>query len=89
MLNFDDYVYSVDVNDYVKRETPKDNAMIDPQTGCDDDYDEALQFCINEIIEEIHRIKELDNLAVESVYYSMFGKEIEQRYQEYLQELQV
>jgi len=61
--------------------------MIDPQTGCDDDYDAALKFCIEEIIEEIHRVKELDRLAVESVYYSIFGKEIEQRYQEYLDEL--
>ena len=57
--------------------------MIDQQTGCDDNYDEALQFCIEEIIEEIHRVKELDNLSVESIYYSMFGQEIEQRYQEY------
>ena len=61
--------------------------MIDQQTGCDDDYDAALQFCIEEIIEEIHRVKELDRLAVESVYYSMFGKDIEKRYQEYLNEL--
>lgn len=61
--------------------------MLDQQTGCDDDYDAALQFCINEIIEEIHRVKELDNLAVESVYHSIFGKEIEQRYQEYLNSL--
>jgi hypothetical protein len=60
---------------------------VDPQTGCDDDYDEALKFCINEIIEEIHRIHELDNLAVESIYFSVFGQEIEQRYQEYLNEL--
>ena len=60
---------------------------VDPKTGCDDDYDEALKFCINEIIEEIHRIKELDNLSVENVYYSIFGKEIEARYQEYLNEL--
>ena len=63
--------------------------MIDPQTGCDDDYDEALKFCIDEIIEEIHRIKELDKLSVESIYYSMFSKEIEQRYQEYLGECKV
>jgi hypothetical protein len=60
---------------------------IDKETGCDDDYDEALKFCIEEIIEEIHRVKELDHLAVESVYYSIFGKEIEQRYNEYLNEL--
>ena len=63
--------------------------MIDPQTGCDDDYDEALKFCIDEIIEGIHRIKELDKLSVESIYYSMFSKEIEQRYQEYLGECKV
>jgi len=58
--------------------------MMDTQTGCDDQYDEALKFCIDEIIEEIHRVKELDNLAVENIYYSMFGQEIELRYQEYL-----
>jgi len=61
--------------------------MIDKQTGCDDDYDDALKFCIEEIIEEIHRIKELDKLAVESIYSTLFGQEIEQRYQEYLNEL--
>jgi hypothetical protein len=61
--------------------------MIDQQTGCDDDYNAALKFCIEEIIEEIHRVKELDRLAVESVYYSIFGKDIEARYQEYLNEL--
>ena len=60
---------------------------IDKETGCDDDYDEALKFCIEEIIEEIHRVKELDRMSVESVYYSIFGKEIEQRYNEYLNEL--
>jgi len=60
---------------------------VDSQTGCDDQYDEALKFCIEEIIEEIHRVKELDNLAVESIYHSMFGKEINERYQEYLNDL--
>jgi len=61
--------------------------MIDKQTGCDDDYDEALKFCIEEIIEEIHRVKELDKLAVESIYFSLFGVDVEARYQEYLNEL--
>jgi len=60
---------------------------VDKETGYDDDYDEALKFCIEEIIEEIHRVKELDRLAVESIYHSLFGQEIEQRYQEYLNEL--
>ena len=62
---------------------------IDKETGYDDDYDEALKFCIEEIIEEIHRVKELDKLSVESIYYSMFGQDIEARYEEYLKELQV
>ena len=61
--------------------------MIDPVTGCDDDYDEALQFCIEEIIEQIHRVKELDNIRVENIYHSMFNKEINERYQEYLNDL--
>ena len=61
--------------------------MIDKQTGYDDDYDEALKFCIDEIINEIHRIKELESLTVEEIYYAMFNKEIEQRYAEYLREL--
>lgn len=60
---------------------------IDKETGCDDHYDEALKFCIDEIIEEIHRVKELDRMRVETVYYAMFNKEIEQRYNEYLNEL--
>lgn len=60
---------------------------IDKETGYDDDYDEALKFCIDEIIEEIHRVKELDRMSVESVYFNLFGKEIEERYNEYLNEL--
>lgn len=61
--------------------------MIDKQTGYDDEYDEALKFCIDEIINEIHRIKELESLTVEEIYYAIFNKEIEQRYAEYLREL--
>lgn len=60
---------------------------VDSQTGCDDEYDEALKLCINEIIEEIHRVKELDNIRVENIYHSMFGKDINERYQEYLADL--
>lgn len=60
---------------------------IDKQTGCDDQYDEALKFCIDEIIEEIHRVKELESLKVETIYYTIFNKEIEERYNEYLNEL--
>lgn len=62
--------------------------MIDPQTGYDDDYDEAIKWCIEEISNEIHRIKELDSLAVEAVYYALFDKEVEEAYNNYLKEIQ-
>jgi len=61
--------------------------MIDPQTGCDDHYDEAIKWCIEEISNEIHRIKELDSLAVEEVYYTLFNQEAEEAYSKYLEEL--
>jgi hypothetical protein len=62
--------------------------MIDPQTGCDDDYDESIKWAIEEIINEIHRIKELDALAVESIHYSLFNRELEDSYNTYLGDLQ-
>lgn len=62
---------------------------VDSQTGCDDQYDEALKFCINEIIEEIHRVKELDSYAVSDVYELIFKQKVESRYQEYLDSLKV
>jgi hypothetical protein len=58
----------------------------DPQTGCDDGYDEAIKWCIEEVIGEIHRIKELDKLSVEAVYYALFNQEVEEAYKEYLRE---
>jgi len=58
--------------------------VIDPVTGYDDDYDEALKFCIEEIISEIHRVKELEQDAVETIFERIFEKTIEERYQEYL-----
>lgn len=61
--------------------------MIDPQTGYDDHYDEAIKWCIEEISNEIHRIKELDSLAVEEIYYALFSQEVEQAYEKYLEEL--
>jgi len=63
--------------------------MIDKETGVDDDYDEAIKWCIEEISNEIHRIKELDSLAVEEIYYTLFNKEVEEAYSKYLEELKV
>jgi O-acetyl-ADP-ribose deacetylase (regulator of RNase III) len=63
--------------------------MIDKETGVDDDYDEAIKWCIEEISNEIHRIKELDSLAVEEIYYVLFNQEVEEAYNNYLEELKV
>lgn len=60
----------------------------DPETGCDDGYDEALKWCIEQIINEIHRINELDSYLVEEVYYTIFNKDFEEAYLEYIKECQ-
>ena len=61
--------------------------MIDQQTGYDDDYDEALKYVIEEIINEIHRVHELEFDRVESICYALFQQDIEEKYQQYVQEL--
>lgn len=63
--------------------------MIDKETGVDDDYDESIKWCIEEISNEIHRIKELDSLAVKEIYYTLFNQEVEEAYSKYLEELKV
>jgi rhamnogalacturonyl hydrolase YesR len=61
--------------------------MIDKETGYDDEYDEAIKWCIEEISNENHRIKELDSLAVEEIYYTLFNQEVEEAYSNYVKEL--
>ena len=63
--------------------------MIDKETGYDDEYDESIKWCIEEISNEIHRIKELDSLAVQEIYYTLFNQEVEVAYSKYLEELKV
>ena len=62
--------------------------MIDPQTGYDDEYDEAIKWAIEEVSNEIHRLKELDSLCVQEIYYTLFNQEVEEAYSKYLKELQ-
>ena len=62
--------------------------MIDSQTGVDDEYDEAIKWGIEEISNEIHRLKELDSLCVQEIYYTLFNQEVEKAYSNYLKELQ-
>lgn len=61
--------------------------MIDSQTGVDDDYDEAIKWAIEEVSNEIHRLKELDSLCVQEIYYTLFSQEVEEAYSKYLKEL--
>lgn len=63
--------------------------MIDKETGYDDMYDESIKWCIEEISNEIHRIKELDSLAVQEIYYTLFNQEVEVAYSKYLEESKV
>ena len=53
----------------------------------DDDYDDALKYCIEEIINEIHRIKELEFDRVDAVCYALFKQDIEEKYQQYMDEI--
>jgi hypothetical protein len=63
--------------------------MIDKETGYDDEYDESIKWCIEEISNEIHRIKELDSLAVQEIYYTIFNQDVEVAYSKYLEESKV
>lgn len=63
--------------------------MIDKETGYDDEYDESIKWCIEEISNEIHRIKELDSLAVQEIYYTLFNQDVEVAYSKYLEESKV
>jgi len=56
-------------------------------TDYDDEYDEALKYCIEEIINEIHRVHELEFDRVEAVCYALFKQDIEEKYKEYLRDL--
>ena len=62
--------------------------MIDKETGCDDDYDDAIKWAIEEVSNEIHRLKELDSLCVQEIYYTLFRQEVEEAYSNYLKGLQ-
>jgi len=54
----------------------------------DDLYDEAIQWAIEEIINELQHIKTLDDEAIDAIHYAMFKREILDRYDEYIKECQ-
>jgi triacylglycerol esterase/lipase EstA (alpha/beta hydrolase family) len=58
-------------------------------TDYNDDYDDALQYVIEEIINEIHRVKELEGDRVDAICFSLFGQDIEQKYKEYIEDLKL
>lgn len=62
---------------------------IDNMTGYEDDYDEALKWAIEEVINEIHRIKELEGDRQEMIYYHLFNQEVLEAYEQYKEELKV
>jgi len=54
----------------------------------DDLYDEAIKWSIEEIVNEIYRIKELDSYTIDEVYYTLFQQDVEEAYENYLKECQ-
>ena len=55
----------------------------------DDEYDEALQWAIQEVIDNIMDIHSLDTMRLENLHYALFGKEIEERWEEYKKDCEV
>ena len=59
----------------------------DPETGTDgDEYEEALKWGIDKIIDNIHFIKGRDDDVIDAVYYNLFNQEMMESYQEYVEE---
>lgn len=52
-------------------------------TDYNDEYDDALKYVIEEIINEIHRVHELEFDRVESICYALFKQDIEEKYEQY------
>lgn len=61
---------------------------IDNMTGYEDDYDEALVWAIEEVINEIHRIKELEAESQEMLYYYLFNEQMMNAYEQYQKDLE-
>mgnify|MGYP000023511537 FL=1 len=61
---------------------------IDNMTGVEDDYDEALVWAIEEVINEIHRIKELEAESQEMLYYYLFNEQMMNAYEQYQKDLE-
>lgn len=61
---------------------------IDPETGCDDMYDERLQWVINEVIEAINNHHCTDETWLE-VYETLYQCDPEYAYAEWIEEQKV
>ena len=61
---------------------------VDNMTGYEDDYDDALVWAIEEVINEIHRIKELEADQQEVLYYNLFNQDMLEAYQQYQKDLE-
>lgn len=61
---------------------------IDNMTGVEDDYDAAIVWAIEEVINEIHRIKELEAESQEMLYYYLFNEQMMNAYEQYQKDLE-
>ena len=66
---------------------------IDPQTGYDDDYDEAIKWVIQGVVDAIHEKASFSNEQWEALYHTVFQydtphfQEIQEVYQSYLDDM--
>ena len=60
--------------------------MIQQDIGYDDNYDEALKWAIDEVINNIHFIKDMEDDVIDSIYYTLFNQEMVESYQEYVED---
>lgn len=58
----------------------------DPQTGCDDAYDDCLQWVIQEVIDAINNRQCTDQVWFD-VFEMIKQQDVETAYKEYLEEL--
>ena len=61
---------------------------IDNMTGVEDDYDAAIVWAIEEVINEIHRIKELEAESQEMLYYYLLNEQMMSAYEQYQKDLE-
>ena len=63
--------------------------MIQQDVDYEDYYDDALKWAIEEIINNIHFIKDREDDVIDSIYYTLFDQEMVESYYEYTEDQRI